>query len=96
MTRHSRIISPLPYDTATGAVSIDYASTHLLRGVRMFFKAVKNRVAASALSEMSDRQLADIGLTRNDVVASFASELRHDPTIELALRARTNTRQVRA
>lgn len=61
----------------------------------MLFKTVRNRAAARALANLSDHQLADIGLTRQDLVASLKSDYRDDPTIELALRARTNTRQVR-
>lgn len=96
MTQQTRHISPLPIDTVTGAVSLDYASTRLGRGVRNFWKALRNRFAAHALAEMSDYQLADIGLTRHDVTESLAQEVALDPTLELARRARINTRYVRA
>ncbi|MAY61797.1 MAG: hypothetical protein CML29_06265 [Rhizobiales bacterium] len=94
MTRHSRINSPLPIDQASGAVTLDYASVRLGRRLRAFYKALRNRMAARPLEEMTDSQLADIGLTRSDLRASFGNEGRFDPTIELAWRARSNMRRM--
>ena len=92
MTRYSRIPSPLPVDTATGAVFVDFGSTRLTRGLHNLWKSLRNRMAARALIDLSDRELADIGLSRGDVHAGFRSATAIDPTIEIACRARSNSR----
>lgn len=96
MTRHSRINSPLPIDQASGAVTLDYASARLGRRPRAFYKALRNRMAAHKLYDMTDEQLADIGLTRADLRHSFVTNNQFDPTIELAWKARANARQMRS
>ncbi|TDH38454.1 DUF1127 domain-containing protein [Pseudohoeflea suaedae] len=95
MTRHSRINPPLPIDQASGAVTLDYGSARLGRRLRAVYQALRNRIAAHKLYDMTDEQLADIGLTRADLRHSFVANDQFDPTIELAWKARTNARQMR-
>lgn len=60
------------------------------RSARVVAKAVINRRAARKLNELSDYELLDIGLTRDDVRHGFAMPFTADPTVELARRARLN------
>jgi len=53
--------------------------------------ALINRRMARKLADLSDRELADIGLTRDDVRCGFSMPLNADPTVELARRARLNS-----
>jgi Domain of unknown function (DUF1127). len=91
----SPIHSPLPADSRIGAVHSQDVATRLVQGLRGFYKAMRNRVAARALEELTDRELADIGLSRHDLVAGFRKPRQLDPTIEFASRARANTRAMR-
>jgi uncharacterized protein YjiS (DUF1127 family) len=67
--------------------------TRLFAGLKAFGKSVqralRNRVAMSRLNELEDYQLADIGLTRQDVeLAVNRSRLHEDPFTLLPLQAR--------
>jgi uncharacterized protein YjiS (DUF1127 family) len=48
-----------------------------------FFRAWKNRHAFYRLSEMTDAQLADIGLTRADLHVAVDVPFGSDPTVRL-------------
>lgn len=91
----SRFHSPLPADSRIGADHIDAAATRLSRGPRTVYKSLRNRFAARALEDLTDRELADIGLSRHDVIAGFRKPGLLDPTVEFADRARANTRAMR-
>jgi uncharacterized protein YjiS (DUF1127 family) len=52
-----------------------------------FRRSLKNRSAASALANLDDHMLADIGLTRSDLRDAYSEPLWHDPTDILAGRA---------
>ncbi|MDF1606815.1 DUF1127 domain-containing protein [Hoeflea sp. YIM 152468] len=54
-------------------------------------KALVRRQLARKLDELSDRELADIGLTREDVHFGMSMPRNADPTVELARRARLNS-----
>lgn len=54
-------------------------------------KAVINRRIARKINELSDYELSDIGLTREDVRNGFSVPMTADPTVELARRARLNS-----
>jgi len=58
---------------------------------RPLAKAMFNRRLARKIEELSDHELSDIGLTRDDVRLGFAMPLTADPTVELARRARLNS-----
>ncbi|MEQ8480977.1 MAG: DUF1127 domain-containing protein [Hoeflea sp.] len=62
--------------------------------VRMVTRALINRAGARRLHEFSDRELADIGLTRDDLGHAFSMPLTVDPTIEFGRRARENRRKL--
>jgi uncharacterized protein YjiS (DUF1127 family) len=48
-----------------------------------FYKAWKNRRAFYRLGEMSDAELADIGLTRADLYVAIDGPFGSDPTVKL-------------
>ena len=48
-----------------------------------FFRAWKNRRAFYHLGEMSDAELADIGLTRSDLTVAIETPFGADPTARL-------------
>jgi uncharacterized protein YjiS (DUF1127 family) len=52
--------------------------------VRGFARTLVNRRHARELMELSDRQLADIGLTRTDLAAVRRLPIGQDPTASLA------------
>ncbi|MCY0093881.1 DUF1127 domain-containing protein [Hoeflea ulvae] len=54
-------------------------------------RVLLNRRIAGKLQQLSDHQLADIGLTRGDVRCGMSMPFNTDPTTELARRARCNT-----
>lgn len=57
-------------------------ATRVANSVAGFYRAWKNRRAFSRLSEMSDAELADIGLTRSDLHVAVESPFG-DPTTKL-------------
>jgi uncharacterized protein YjiS (DUF1127 family) len=95
--------------TAMNAHSVAAANTHVrtptasparlnpleraVRRVGLLLSALRNRRAAHRLAEFSDRDLADIGLTRDDVGYGLSQPLSVDPTVEFAHRARVNARR---
>ena len=50
-------------------------------------RAFKHRREATALSDLDDRMLADVGITRGDLRAAMIQPLWNDPTSVLACRA---------
>jgi uncharacterized protein YjiS (DUF1127 family) len=58
---------------------------------RPLAKALYNRRFARKLEELSDHELSDIGLTRDDIRQGFSMSFTADPTVELARRARLNS-----
>lgn len=57
--------------------------TRAINGVAAFYRAWKNRRAFYRLGEMSDTELADIGLTRADLHVAINIPLGGDPTVRL-------------
>jgi uncharacterized protein YjiS (DUF1127 family) len=55
--------------------------------------SLRNRIEVSALSEMTDHQLADIGLTRDDVKSALTAPLACDPAASLIKARRENIRR---
>lgn len=68
--------------------TIVYAAT---RNARKVARALVNRRVARRLEEFSDSELADIGLTRDDIGCGLSLPLSADPTLEYARRARFNS-----
>ena len=59
------------------------AARRLLRVVADAWRALMNRRAFYRLGELSDAELADIGLTRADLHVAFDGPLGSDPTVRL-------------
>lgn len=57
-------------------------------------QALRNRAQINHLAELDDRALADIGLTRGDVIASLEQPMAADPSLELVAR-RAGRREAR-
>ena len=55
-----------------------------LREIVRFFHAVGNRRAVHLITELDDRMLADIGLSRGDVTSALAQPIWVDPSRDLA------------
>jgi uncharacterized protein YjiS (DUF1127 family) len=51
-------------------------------------RLIRHRREAAQLLEMDDYKLADIGLSRSDVIHALNGSLLHDPTRELSRLAR--------
>ena len=64
--------------TSRPAVAMRVANT-----VFNFYRAWKNRRAFYRLGEMSDAELADIGLTRSDLHVAIDVPFGSDPTVRL-------------
>jgi len=62
----------------------------LAGNTRSVAKALFNRRLARKLEELSDHELSDIGLTRDDVRHGLSQPFTADPTVELSRRARLN------
>ena len=56
--------------------------------IARFWTAYRHRRAFYRLGEMSDRELADIGLTRSDLSVAIDVPFGSDPTTHLAAAAR--------
>lgn len=58
-------------------------ATRAVIAVANFYRAWKNRRAFYRLGEMSDAELADIGLTRSDLHVAIDVPFGSDPTVKL-------------
>lgn len=58
------------------------------RAVAKVWRAVNNRGEMRRLSDLTDWELADIGLTRDDLARAWRLPLSEDPTLALRYRAR--------
>lgn len=73
---HSRFVMP----EARQAMS-----TRVVNLIRNAFKAYQNRRAVYHLGEMTDTELADIGLRRSDLYVAYRSPFGVDPTERLGV-----------
>ncbi len=69
-------------------------STRVVNAVSGFVRALKNRRAVYHLGEMSDTELADIGLTRADLNVAVDLPLGIDPTAHLGSVADARLRRI--
>jgi uncharacterized protein YjiS (DUF1127 family) len=74
--------------SAYGATGFRSIATDVLKRLVMLFRSFRNRREVMNLEDFTDQQLADIGLTRQDLDLSLASPWYDDPSIRLAERAR--------
>lgn len=58
-------------------------AARFVSGVVNFLRAIKNRRQFYRLGEMSDAELADIGLVRTDLFVALQSPFGTDPTVKL-------------
>ncbi len=87
--RSNAAIRTLARSNSAGQVFLN--ATYSFSGkVTALVRALLNRRAAGKLQQLSDHQLADIGLTRDDLRRGYAVPFSADPTIELARSARRN------
>ncbi len=69
---------------ATDTVATGPRQRHwIVRVLGAVTRLVRHRREAAQLLEMDDRRLADIGLSRSDVIRAMNGSLLHDPTREL-------------
>ena len=66
-----------------------FGPARLLNRALSLFGAFRSRAAITSLRDLDDTQLADIGLTRNDVERALDTPLTMDPSQHL-LRAQQN------
>ncbi|ANT53860.1 DUF1127 domain-containing protein [Mesorhizobium amorphae] len=74
------------YDFATETARITTrpaVATRVIHAVANAYQAWKNRRAFYRLGEMSDAELADIGLTRGDLHVAIDLPFGRDPTAKL-------------
>lgn len=74
------------YDFATETSRVASRPAIATRAVNLianFYRAWKNRRAFYRLGEMSDAELADIGLTRGDLHVAIDVPFGGDPTVKL-------------
>lgn len=74
------------YDFAaasSGKFARQATSTRVARIVAELYRTWKNRRAFYRLGELSDAELADIGLTRTDLHVVVAAPFAGDPTLRL-------------
>jgi uncharacterized protein YjiS (DUF1127 family) len=62
---------------------VTHSAARLTRIVADLYRTWKNRRAFYRLGELSDAELADIGLTRADLHVVVASPFGSDPTVRL-------------
>jgi uncharacterized protein YjiS (DUF1127 family) len=75
-----------PAARSKGAVVARFLFLSLAASLAALWKAVINRRAVARLSDLDDRLLRDIGVTRDDVRACLAEPYHVDPSRRLALR----------
>ena len=61
------------------------------KGLATVWRHVRNRRATARLLDLDDRQLADIGLSRQDVCSAATSGFFDDPSTHLTQSARLRT-----
>jgi uncharacterized protein YjiS (DUF1127 family) len=69
-------------------------AARIVNAVSNFMRAWKNRREFYRLGEMSDTELADIGLTRSDLTVAVDLSFGTDPTVHLGALADARQREI--
>ncbi len=72
------------------AISLETRWTMAVNRVAKLARSIMNRLAVNKLTEMTDQQLADIGLVRSDVTKALEIGLLDDPSLHLSRAAKTH------
>lgn len=83
-------------DTVHASRPLANAAARVVGAVSNFLRAWKNRRAFYRLGEMSDAELADIGLTRSDLSVAVDLSFGRDPTAHLGAVAEARLREIEA
>jgi uncharacterized protein YjiS (DUF1127 family) len=70
---------------ARGVMGTAMAILRFPANLKAAVQAWRNRSHVLSMTEMDDRMLSDIGLTRSDVASALASPLTTDPTTRLRI-----------
>ncbi|WP_372425129.1 DUF1127 domain-containing protein [Salinarimonas chemoclinalis] len=84
-----------PTASSKGEILARFVLVSIAATVAALWKAMVNRRAVVRLSELDDRLLQDIGVTRSDVDHVLREPYRVDPSYRLALRRLERTRSSR-
>ena len=76
-------MSSYDYAASSGRVACPAAAMRVARAVAGLYRAWQNRRAFYRLGELSDVELADIGLTRSDLHVAVDAPFGSDPTVRL-------------
>jgi len=85
-------MSTFEQTTAFRAAPRQAWAVRFVNAVSGFFRAWKNRREFIRLGEMSDAELADIGLARGDLHVAVGLPFGSDPTVHLSTIARQRLR----
>lgn len=73
------------HTTYAGAATLRTdVTSRMVKGLRAILRAMVNRRHLGSLSELSDHQLADIGLVRADLHTASITRMPADPTSTLS------------
>jgi uncharacterized protein YjiS (DUF1127 family) len=78
--------------SASGRPAVRKVRTGILAAVLAVWRGFRNRRELDRLSEMTDWELNDIGLLREDLQRAYGLPLMRDPTLMLAELARQRCR----
>lgn len=82
-----RTTSHIDLDLATPRPSASFATIAVARLVKLY-RALKNRRAVMNLEDFTDQQLADIGLSRDDLGTCLSAPWYDDPSARLTQQVR--------
>ncbi len=85
-------MSTFEQTTALSAAPRQAWAVRAVNALSGFYRAWKNRREFMRLGEMSDAELADIGLVRSDLHVAVGLPLGSDPTVHLSTLARQRLR----
>jgi uncharacterized protein YjiS (DUF1127 family) len=87
---------PAAPTTLAAARPVTHVVRAIVNAVADFLRAWKNRREIYRLGEMTEAQLADIGLTRSDLSVVVDLPFTHDPTTRLGSLAAGRQREIEA